>query len=163
MKNINPYRFILTAVFTAMLAANAYAHDYKIGDIEIEHPWARASVGQVKSGGAYMKIENEGNTPDRLIAVSSPVAKKTHLHTMFMENNIMKMRPVDAIDIPANAEIALKPGGFHVMFMGLHAPLMEGETFPLTLRFENAGNITIQVYIDEHGAMESMDGMEMGN
>ena len=90
-----------------------------------------------------MKIENEGGTPDRLIAIASPVAKMSHLHTMIMEDNIMKMRPVDTIEIPAGKTIELKPGGFHVMFMGLHTPLIEGEMFPLTLTFENAGSLMI--------------------
>ncbi len=163
MKTISISRFILAFIFSTVIAASAHAHEYKVGDITIEHPWARASAGAATSGGAFLKIHNEGTAPDRLVAVTSPVAKKAHLHTTIMENDVMKMRPLDAIDIPANGMVELKPGSFHVMFMGLTAPFVEGEMFPLTLTFEKAGTLDVEVYITEVGAMGSMDGMNMGN
>lgn len=160
VKLITTLACFLTFLVAGLTVNNALAHDYTIGNIEVSHPWARATVATAKSGGAYMVIENEGAAPDRLVSVSSPIAKKTHLHTTTMENDIMKMRSVDAVDIPAGGIATLKPGGFHVMFMGLKEPLHEGEMFPLTLTFEKAGTLEIMVHISEAGAMEEM-GMEM--
>lgn len=163
MISINLRTLFLTLASVAMMATGALAHDFTVGDLEVVHPWARASAGPAKSGGAYMTIKNAGSTADRLLSVSSTVAKKTHLHTTVMENNVMKMRPVDAISIPAGGMVELKPGSFHVMFMGLKQPFMEGDMFPLTLTFDTAGTLDIKVYVTEAGAMSSMDSMDMGN
>lgn len=162
MKSSKIISLVLTLFIANVMATSAYAHDYKVGSIEIVHPWARASAGAAKSGVAFMMIRNAGATPDRLISISSPIAKKVHLHTTVMENDIMKMRSVDAVDIPAGGMAELKPGGLHVMFMGLNAPFVEGEMFPLTLMFEAAGALEIMVYVTEAGAMGSME-MDMSN
>ncbi len=158
VKPITLTLFILTLLLSPLAGTTAHASEYKIGNIEVEHPWTRATAG--KTGGGFMEIENEGNTPDRLIAADSPVAKKTELHSMFMEDDVMKMRHVHAIDIPAGAEIELKPGGLHVMFMGLHAPLVEGGMVPVTLTFEKAGKLEVHLHIKEAGAMGHSHSME---
>lgn len=163
MKPIKAISFALTLVAVIMMATASFAHDYTVGPITVDHPWARASAGAAKSGGAFMMIKNDGTTADRLIAVDSPVAKMSHLHTTIMENDVMKMRPVDGVGIPAGGMAELKPGSFHIMFMGLKAPLEEGQMVPLTLTFEQAGTLEIEAYVTEAGAMESMDGMNMGN
>jgi hypothetical protein len=128
-------------------------------DVEIRDPWARASAGMAKAGTAYMVIENTGEA-DRLTAASSDVSEKAELHTHIKDGDVMKMRRVDAIDVPANGKALLQPGGLHIMLVGLHAPLREGETFPVTLEFEKAGKMTVEVEVKDVGAMGPMHGHE---
>jgi hypothetical protein len=148
--------FSLTAAVAtaAVLASGASAGDFKVGAITVEGPWARASAGPARNGAAFMTLSNAGTADDKLIAAaSSGVSTKDELHTHIREGDIMRMRPVDAIDVPAGGVTQLKPGGFHVMLMGLKAPLKEGETFPLTLTFEKSGEVTVDVTVMTAGAM----------
>lgn len=133
-----------------LFAPAAFAHDYTLGPLTIDHPWARASVAA--NGAAYMTISTSGPEPDELVAAASPVAGKVELHTHVMEGDVMRMRPVKAIDVNVGEPAVLRPGGLHVMLIGLKAPLQEGETFPLTLRFERAGEITVDVAVQAVGA-----------
>jgi periplasmic copper chaperone A len=148
-------RLIAAALLlTAGIAFPSYAHEYKLGDLRIGHPWARATPGHSPNGAAYLTLSTEGAQSDRLTSVATPVAAKAELHTHLMEGNVMKMRPVEAIEIAPGAPIVLQPGGLHVMLMGLKAPLKEGDRFPLTLTFEHAGNIEVEVVVEKPGAME---------
>ena len=128
-----------------LLAMPALAHEYKLGSLEIEHPWARPS--NVQNGAAYMTITTMGKDSDRLVSVTSPVADAVELHTHIMDGNIMRMRPVDGIDVMPGKPTELKPGGFHVMLLGLKHPLVAGSTFPLTLTFEKAGSMSVDVAV----------------
>jgi copper(I)-binding protein len=121
------------------------------GQLEIKTPWARATPGRAENGAAYLTIVSP--TDDRLTAVSSPVAKKSELHTMSMEGGVMRMRPLAAIDIPAGQAVTLSPGGVHIMLLGLTQPLHQGQSFPLTLSFEHAGPLQVTVAIEKAGAM----------
>lgn len=134
------------------VVAVALAHDYKLGSLEIDHPWARATAPMQKAGGAFLTVKNTGATGDRLIKADSPAAGKVELHTMTMDGTVMRMREVDAIDVPAGGKAELKPGGFHVMLIDLKAPLVAGQTAPLTLTFERAGSITVELAIEALGA-----------
>jgi periplasmic copper chaperone A len=120
------------------------------GQIEINAPWARATPGHVESGAVYSTIVSP--TTDRLTAASSPVAKKVELHTMSMEGGVMRMRPLAAIDIPAGQTVTLSPGGTHIMLLGLTQQLRQGQSFPLTLSFDNAGPRQVTVAIEKVGA-----------
>ena len=119
--------------------------------LEVSNAWARATPGKAENGAAYLTIQSP--TADRLLSVASPVAKKAELHTMSMEGMVMKMRPLADLDIPAGQPVTLKPGGQHVMLLGLDAPLREGQSFPLTLTFEKAGTRTVTVAIEKPGAV----------
>ncbi len=132
------------------------AADHKIGDITVVQPWARATASLAKTGAAFLTIKNGGAQVDRLIGVRSAVAKKTELHQSLMENGLMKMRPAGAIEVPAGGMVMLKPGSYHVMFMGLKAPLKKGASFPLTLVFEKAGEIEVEAHVMKIGAMGGM-------
>ncbi len=150
----------LFAVFVAALSlwsADAKADEYRVGEIAVVHPWARATASTAKTGAAYMTIRNGGADTDRLVAVSSSVSKKAGLHESLMEDDIMKMRPADAIDVPAGGTVALKPGSYHVMFMGLKGALKKGTSFPLTLVFEKAGEVDVMVKVMKAGAMGGMN------
>lgn len=155
-------RFVALAFALALigLAPPAAAHEYKLGALEIIHPWARASIGKARSGAAYLAIANNGTTPDRLIGVQTPAAKKAHLHESVMENGVMKMRPVEGIDIAPGDAAVLEPGGFHIMLMGLKAPLVEGTRFPMTLVFEKAGRIAVEVAVQKAAAMKAGHGAD---
>jgi copper(I)-binding protein len=112
----------------------------------VEAAWARPTVAGQSGGGGFLKITG-GSANDRLISASAGVSKVVELHTMEMDGNVMRMRQIDAIDIPAGGTVELKPGGRHVMFMGLTQTLKAGERFPLTLRFEKAGEVKVDVQI----------------
>lgn len=142
--------FLLAAALT-LTAASAQAADWSVGSITLSDPFARATAGKAKAGGGFFMITNKGDA-DRLIAAKADVSAVTELHTHIHEGNVMKMRQVEAIDIPAHGTVALKPGGFHVMFMQLKGPLKEGEHFPLELTFEKAGKVTIDMAIAGVGA-----------
>jgi len=147
--------FVALAFFTAVAfgPAGAWAADYKVGDMTIHSPWARATFAMAKTGVAYVTIRNEGSQADRLVAASADVAKKVGLHESLMEDGVMKMRPAGAIEIPAGGMAMLEPGGYHIMFMGLVAPFKEGESFPLTLVFERAGQVDVVVDVLKDGSM----------
>ena len=115
--------------------------------IQLEQPWARESPPMVKNGAAYMTLVNTGAETDRLLSASGEVAETIELHTHLLENNVMKMRKVDAIEVAPGEPTALKPGGLHVMLLGLKKPLVAGQTFPLTLKFEKAGEVPVQVMV----------------
>jgi copper(I)-binding protein len=93
-----------------------------------------------------MKIENKG-AADQLIAASSPVAGEMQLHTMAMDGNVMKMREVKGIDVPANGSVELKPGGLHLMFMDIKTPLKAGETVPVKLKFQKSGEVEVKLQV----------------
>jgi copper(I)-binding protein len=144
------FRFLAFAA--ALAAANtALAQS---NQLEVSNAWARATPGKAENGAAYVTILSP--TPDRLLSASSPAAKKAELHTMEMAGMVMKMRPVAGLDIPAGQPVALKPGGEHIMLIGLQQPLREGQSFTLTLNFEKAGARTVSVAVEKAGAMSGM-------
>lgn len=151
------------ALATALLGATALAqaHEYKLGQLDIGHPYARATVPGQPAAGAYLSIENKGSTPDRLVGVSSPVSKSGEIHTMAMEGNLMKMREVDGgIEVKPGQKVAMQPGnGYHIMLMGLSRPLKAGEKVPMTLTFEKAGKIEVTVNVEDPAAKSGMDNM----
>ena len=140
------YRALFFAV-TMGLIFPALADDTTLGALTIGDPWARASAGPAKAGAAYITISNGGAEADRLIAAMTPVAKKAAIHTHMMQGGIMKMRPVKAVEVNPGEPTVFMPGGLHIMLMGLKAPLVEGNTFPLTLTFERSGMVEVQVRV----------------
>ncbi|WP_020591071.1 copper chaperone PCu(A)C [Kiloniella laminariae] len=137
------------------LSSLVSAQDYRAGDIMIEHPWARATIGQVKNGAAFLNLHNMGAEDDTLISAEGDVAKRVELHTHIMTDGVMKMRQVEGgITVKSKETVELKPGSFHIMMMGLAAPLKEGDTFPLTLTFEKAGKVDIDVTVQKAGDMD---------
>ncbi len=113
--------------------------------LTIEAPFARASIGQAKNGAAYLTIKNQGPTADRLIGVRADVSNRVELHTHDHKGGVVRMRAVEGINVPAGGQATLKPGGDHIMFMGLKAPLGKGTDVPITLVFEKAGTITVTI------------------
>lgn len=142
---------VAASALLAMGVASVSAAESPHGPITVEQPWSRASPGAAPNGAAYMTLRTTGGA-DRLVAVESPAAQRAELHTLEMAGTVMRMRPVDAIDVPAGGAVTLQPGGLHVMLMGLDKPLVEGETLPLTLVFEDAGRVAVSAQILGVGA-----------
>ncbi len=134
----------------ALAAAASGTHAYQIGSIKIDHPYARATAPGQPAGGGYMTLIN-GGVADRLVSASAGVSRSVELHEMKMEGDLMKMRQVDGIEMSRGSTVELKPGGFHVMFIGLKAPLREGASFPMKLTFEKAGELTVEVEVEAPG------------
>lgn len=142
-------RTTLTAVLTLGIIGAALADDYRAGDLEIDQPWSRTTAPQAQNGAAYVTVTNHGSTADRLIEARSPVAATVELHTHDVDSDgVMRMREVEAIDLPAGEVTALRPGGLHVMLIGLENRLVEGEQFPLTLVFDEAGVVEVEVQVE---------------
>jgi periplasmic copper chaperone A len=136
-----------------LLATPAWAHDYKLGALQIGHPWARATAPTAPAGGGFLTITNTGTTPDRLVSAKSPTANMVQIHEMKMEGNVMRMRELEkGLEIPPGGTVTLAPGGFHLMMMGLKAPLKQGEKVPVTLTFEKAGSIDVELDVEAMGA-----------
>ena len=119
-------RFLLaSALFTSVVAH---------AQVKVDDPWVRATVAPQKATGAFMQLTSPKAA--KVVAASSPVAEMVEIHEMKMDNGVMKMRAVEALALPAGQTVALKPGSYHVMLMGLKAPIKAGETVPLTLTLE---------------------------
>lgn len=154
-------RSIFTLIAALSLSASfpAHAQSYKAGDISIDQAFARATVPHQPSGGAYLTIENHGKTADRLVSASSPVARSVEIHTMTMEGNIMKMREAGSLEIKPSERVVMQPGqGYHLMMMGLKEPLKAGGTFPVTLTFEKAGTLQLQVKVQDKALANGSSG-----
>lgn len=146
-------RRLALTVLVAAFAIPAAAQDYKLGTLEIGRPWTRATPATAQSGGGFLTITNKGTTPDRLIAARSTVSDKVEVHEMRMDGNVMKMRELEkGLEIPAGATVMLKPGGYHIMFMGLKAPFAKDAKVPITLVFEKAGTLDISLDVEALGA-----------
>ena len=139
---------LFTAVVIATASVAAHAHSYKIGAIDIGHPYARATAPGQPTGGGFLKLTNKGES-DRLLSARADVSAAVELHVMKMEGDVMRMRQVDAVDVPAGETVELKPGGLHIMFVDLKAPLKAGDRFPMTLKFEKAGEVTVGVKVEK--------------
>lgn len=145
--------FLLTGAVGIAVITPAAAHDFKAGALKLDHPWTRATAGSVGAG--YVTIVNTGKAADQLVSASSPVASKTEIHTMTMDGGVMKMRPLpNGLGIPAGKTTSLKPGGYHLMLIGLKAPLVEGKLVPLTLTFAKAGTVKVELKVEAAGAAE---------
>jgi hypothetical protein len=120
--------------------------------IAIEKPWARATAPGARVAGGYMVIRNAGTAGDRLVSASSPAAAKLELHVHINDNGVMKMRQVAGYDVPATGKFELKPGGAHLMFMDIRRPFMEGESVPVKLKFEKAGEVSAEFHVGRLGA-----------
>lgn len=137
-----------------LLAANsASGEQAKSGSISVDNAWSRATAQSVDIGVGYLTIRNDGDTPDRLVSVSTPVADKAEIHQTQMVDGKMQMRPVpDGIPIPAKGTVTLEPAGYHLMLMGLKAPLQKGSTFGASVAFEHAGTVEVTFHVEGLGA-----------
>ncbi|EAU42539.1 hypothetical protein FP2506_06856 [Fulvimarina pelagi HTCC2506] len=143
----------VSAALTLAVSTLAFAHDYKAGDIAIGHPWTRATPPNAPVGGAYMTLDNQGSAEDRLLGGSTPIAEDVQIHEMGMADGVMTMRELpDGLTVPGGEAVELEPGGYHIMLVGLKEPLKEEDRVPLTLRFEKAGEVEVELAVEAMGA-----------
>jgi copper(I)-binding protein len=153
-------RLSLAAVLMAMPIAS-FAQQ---SDIKVENAWSRAAMAG-RTGVVYLTITSAG-APDRLIGAASPVAAKAELHESFTDNGIAKMRDVATLPVVPGKPVTLSPGGYHIMLTNLKEPLNKGDTFPVTLSFQNSGQVTATVTVRNAGGSmpmghDAMGGMNM--
>jgi copper(I)-binding protein len=135
----------------ALVAAAAFAHGSMVGDIRIDHPYATPSLPGTSNGAAYFAmLENTGNSADRLLRASTPIATRVEMHTMAVDaQGVMRMREIEGIALASRAKIQMRPGmGMHLMLIGLKEPLKDGARFPMTLEFEHAGKVDVTVVVE---------------
>lgn len=152
---MNTIALAFTAAVFGLCTSSALADDYKLGTLEIDHPHARATPPNAPVSGGYMTIRNTGAVPDRLVSGEAEFADRIEIHEMSMENDVMKMRELaDGIEIPAGGEVELKPGGYHIMFIGLDGQLTDGQSRTVTLTFEKAGSIDVDFSVETINRMK---------
>lgn len=146
---------IILLIVVGLMMLTACGSVANSAPISVSGVWARSakpmSDGNMEmggsNGGVFMLIKNNTDTADKLVKAESDVAMKVEIHQTVMENDVMMMRPVEFIEVPAKGEVELKPGGYHVMLLGLKQELVVGQKISLTLTFENAGTITVEAEI----------------
>ena len=149
---------------TAQSASAAAAATFKVGPLVVEAPWARATPGGAKVGGGYLKITNTGSKPDRLTGGSVPFAKSVEVHEMAMTGDVMKMRRLEnGLEIKPGETVELKPGGNHLMFMGLTAGLKDGQQVKGTLVFEKAGSVDVTYNVTPMGGAQPQGAAKGGH
>lgn len=162
------FKTTLLAVACAAFLPVAALAESQIG---VHDAYVRSSSPTAKTGAAFLMLHNHGDTDDRLIAARSPAAERVELHTHIADaNGVMRMREIEGgIPLPADGEHLLERGGDHLMFLGLTAPLVQGEMIPVTLVFEQAGDVPIEVMVDlerqpaaHGGGMDHDMGHDMG-
>lgn len=137
------------------LAAMAECASVSAGSISVSNPWSRMTIGTERPAVFYVEIRNDGDADDRLIGIETEISDMPMLHQTVVRDGIASMPYAEAIDIPAGKTVTLAPGGYHGMLMDLTAPLAEGETFPVTLVFEQAGSVEIDTRILSIRAQEA--------
>lgn len=143
MKRIHRLRLLVAAALAVSACGPASAFD----GVSIEAAWARPAQ-QGGTTAVYLSLVNSGESVERLLGASSPVAQLAEVHqTVLMSGDVVHMQPVEAVEIPAGGRVALEPGGLHLMLVGLTTPLAAGDTVPLTLSFQNAGEIALEVEV----------------
>ncbi len=151
---------LLALMASAFGASSATAHDYVIGALTIDHPWARPTVTARQPGAGFFSIENTGETDQRLLEVRSDgFAEAIEIHNVVEEDGIFRMRAMtDGLVIPAGETVALAPGGMHLMMFGLSEPLTEGSAPSVTLVFEELGEITVALTVEHPTEAIPADG-----
>jgi periplasmic copper chaperone A len=158
-------RHLVFAAF--MVGASASAQQFAVGDMIVEHPWARATPKGSSVGAGYMILRNKGGAADILTAIASDVASAVEMHETKTRGGVTSMDAIPALTIPAGGSVAFRPGAYHVMFVGLKAPLKQGDHLRAMLTFEHAGTIAADFTIEAIGAaapggsMPSMPSMDM--
>ena len=152
-------RLAATAGITlALLVAAASAHEYTIGSIEIGHPWTRPTPPGAPTAAGYMTLTNNDTKDDRLVSAETDLAAVTELHRSEMVDGVMRMRAQpEGLVLPAGETVRLEPGGYHLMLIDVERPFAAGERIPVTLTFESAGTVTVELSVDAPKAHEPAD------
>ena len=137
--------FLLAAAVILSAPAAMACETVTIGDLTVEHAWSKATIGAGRPGFFYVEMKNTGSTDDALVGIATPAAGMPMLHETIVQDGIASMPHAMSIPVPAGQNVRLSPGGYHGMLMGLTTALKEGDNFPVTLSFEKAGEVTVNV------------------
>lgn len=156
--------FALAGLGLAMLATPILAQNVSAGPISVSKAWTRQTAPNQSVGGGFLTIRNVGKTDDRLLTASTPLAAEVQIHSMSMDKGVMKMRRVkEGITIPAGKSLELKPGGLHIMFIGLKKPFNLGDKIPVTLKFQRAGTVKVNFDVQSISSTSAMEGHHGGH
>lgn len=141
---------ILLLLFT-FVSYSSYGHDYTLGSINIDHPWSPQATPNSKTLAIYFQLKNSAKKSDTLLFVSSPIAKKVEIHTHTMVEDVMKMAKLEALKVRGKRLTLFRQGGLHLMLFEPSYIPAKGETFPLILTFKNAGEVMLDVAVEDKG------------
>jgi len=141
-------RSVFVLATAVLLAVAAQAHQFSVGNLVINHPWARPTAPGMPTGAAYLSVTNHGAREDTLIGAHSPAAVRVEFHRTSIEAGMARMRPASSLVIEPGDTLTAAPGGLHLMLVDLKAPLVKGTTVPLVLTFKEAGEVTVQLKIE---------------
>jgi periplasmic copper chaperone A len=154
----------LAALTSAVVAAPVIAQAYRVGDVTVSQAWSRETAPGQQVGGAFMTITNRSKVADRLVSGSSSQASEVQVHTVSIDGGVMRMRQlVDGLEIPAGGTVMLRPGSFHIMLIGLRQPLARGSHVPVTLRFSQAGRVTVRLAVQAIGSTGPAEAAHAGH
>lgn len=156
---IRTMHFAAIAIAMLAMAAPLRAQDIKAGDLTLDRPWTRATPSGAQVAGGYLTISNKGAAADRLVSATTPAAGRVEIHEMATKDGVMTMRALpNGLAIEAGKQVALAPGGYHIMFMELKAQLKQGDKVPVTLQFERAGKVDVTFDVQAVGAQRPAAG-----
>lgn len=141
-------RLGLCLACAGLMACAGPVRAQRVGDLEVLGAWVRPTVAGQNQVAAYLTVRNHGKVGDRLVGVISELAERAELHNMTMDGDIMRMRPLESVEVPAGRTVKLAPGGIHVMLIGTRQALRQGDTVPAVLQFEKAGKVAVQLRVD---------------
>lgn len=145
---ISRVTLLAACLATGMSAAAAVAaHGYGAGELQVRHPWARATPPGARVAAGYLEIRNSGREVDRVTGAYTPAAERVELHVLVREGDVVKMREQPSFEVPARQRLILEPGGSHLMIVGLRKPFAKGDRIPLILRFERAGELRVELEV----------------
>lgn len=157
-------RTIPLVIAAALFTHSAGTQEVRAGAITISHPWTRPTPGTATPAVGYMMLDNHGPEDDRLVAAASSAAEAVTMHRTKVRDGIARMLPQEGgLAIPAHGSTQLEPGGLHLMLSGLKEPLALGQTVPLTLTFERAGTVTVELKVERRPAAHGDHGSHQGS
>jgi copper(I)-binding protein len=140
-------RILALALGAALLAGAAQAHSFVVGALDIGHPWSRPAA-QGGNGAGFLSVTSRSKVGDRLVSVASPISARVEIHeSMVMDGKAMMHPRPGGLPVPAGGKAEMKPGGWHLMFIGLKKPLAIGDRFPATLTFQKAGKVQVEFVV----------------
>lgn len=153
MATYTSFRLLAPAVFLLTSAMSVSAHDFKVGDLKIDHPWSRATPMVAPVAGGYITVTNNGTGADRLLGGTTELAQKVEIHESTAKDGVARMRPLtDGVVIEPGQTVELQPGGTHIMFVEPSRQLKDGDRFDVTLSFEKAGDVDVEFAVQSMGS-----------
>jgi len=145
--HLRSFAHVALALLAIQFILPASAEDFSAGSMTIQDPWARPTPPNAKTGAGYFRVTNNGAAADQLLSASSRIASHVEIHRQILDGTVMRMRRVDSINIAPGQTLSFEPGGYHVMFIGLTQPLVEGDAFPMSIIFQDAGLAEVSVKV----------------